>query len=65
MKHNGLALGKPVLWVEDDGFRASRIRVSPRVGINVGKDRLWRYFIEGNDFVSRTPLNKQSVNFKK
>jgi DNA-3-methyladenine glycosylase len=61
MKHNGLLLRKPTLWVVDDGFKAGRIRVSPRVGISQGKDKFWRYYIEENSFVSRSPLNKQSV----
>jgi DNA-3-methyladenine glycosylase len=30
------------------------IGVSTRIGINVAQEHLWRFFIEGNDYVSRT-----------
>jgi len=41
-----------VLFIEE-GTRPKRIGRSSRVGITVATDRQWRYFIEGNKFVSR------------
>jgi DNA-3-methyladenine glycosylase len=61
MSHNGLSLMGPELFVMDDGFCPESVSVSPRVGISNGNDRLWRFFITGNHFVSRAPQNKQSM----
>ncbi len=33
---------------------ANLIGVSTRIGINVAQEHLWRFFIEGNEYVSRT-----------
>lgn len=63
--HHGLSLQGPELWVEDDGFCAKeRIRVSPRIGISEGQDRLWRFFLDQNEFVSRSPMNQKAVHFR-
>ena len=35
--------------------------VSPRVGIPVGTEALWRFFVTGNPYVSRAPQNRESV----
>ena len=40
------------LFVEDRGFEAGTIAWSPRIGIRVGTDRLWRAYIEGHPAVS-------------
>ena len=40
------------LWIGDDGFRARRIRATPRIGITHAADKLLRYIIDGNPFVS-------------
>ncbi len=50
--HNGTKIGT-VLKLLDDGFVVSGIGTSPRVGITAGKELLWRFFVEGNRFVSR------------
>ena len=60
MSHCGQPLQGPALYVADDGFRPGRICVSPRVGIRLASDREWRFFIEGNPFVSKAPQNSQS-----
>jgi DNA-3-methyladenine glycosylase len=44
--------------VADDGFRPARIAASPRVGISVATDKLWRFFIPGHPCVSRAPQNR-------
>jgi DNA-3-methyladenine glycosylase len=53
MSHNGASLQGPELWVEDDGFKAGKIAVSPRIGITQAKDKLWRFHLDGNSFVSK------------
>jgi hypothetical protein len=40
------------LFYLQEGERHEPIAVSVRVGLNVGKDTLWRYYLEGNQFVS-------------
>lgn len=34
------------------GQRDGKVAVSIRIGISVGRERLWRYYIDGNPFVS-------------
>jgi DNA-3-methyladenine glycosylase len=55
MHHNGKSLQGPELWVEDDGSQAGKISVSPRIGITQGKDKLWRFYLAENSFVSKGP----------
>jgi DNA-3-methyladenine glycosylase len=45
------------LWIGSDGFRAGRIQITPRIGITKAADRLLRYILAGNAFVSgrKTP----------
>lgn len=52
-KENGTDLLGQKLWLSDDGFRPASIRKSSRIGIRVGKEKLWRFSIEGNLWVSR------------
>jgi DNA-3-methyladenine glycosylase len=40
------------LWIGDDGYRAKRVRITPRIGIRKASDRRLRYLILGNPFVS-------------
>jgi DNA-3-methyladenine glycosylase len=57
--HNGASLQGPEIWLEDDGYDCGRVLVSPRIGISKGQDRLWRFFLDKNEFVSRSPMNKR------
>jgi DNA-3-methyladenine glycosylase len=41
------------LWIGDDGYRARRIRTTPRIGITKAIDAPLRYLIDGNPFVSK------------
>jgi DNA-3-methyladenine glycosylase len=40
------------LWIGEDGYRPRDIRVTPRVGITKAADKLLRYILAGNLFVS-------------
>jgi DNA-3-methyladenine glycosylase len=61
MSHNGQSLQGPTLFVCDDGYRPPSIVKSPRVGIRLATEKLWRFYIRQNEFVSRAPQNAQSV----
>jgi DNA-3-methyladenine glycosylase len=47
------------LWIGEDGTRARGIRTSRRVGITKAVDKPWRYFLDGNPFVSRVPAKQR------
>jgi DNA-3-methyladenine glycosylase len=53
---NDTSLAGPVLTIREDGAPVSGIAAGPRVGIRVGTDRPWRFWIEGDAFVSRARL---------
>lgn len=53
LAHKGQALSGPALYVVDDGFRLQAVGVSGRIGIRVGVSEPWRFFVDGNAFVSR------------
>lgn len=54
---NGLKLGQEkdgnMLKIYDDGFKVSKIGASSRIGIKDAQHLQWRFFIEGNKFVSK------------
>ena len=50
---NGALLTGPELVVRKDGGPPERIASGPRVGIRKGTDRPWRFWVEGDPFVSR------------
>lgn len=51
--HKGESLEGPRLFVADDGWRPKSIGVSGRIGIKVGAEKRWRFFVVGNPYVSR------------
>lgn len=60
VKHSGLDLLGDTIWIEDRGVKipSQKIRPTIRVGVEgSGKDArlLYRYIIEGNPWVTRTP----------
>lgn len=57
MSHNGQLLQGPALSVCDDGKKPHSISESKRVGIRLGTEKLWRFFITENPYVSRAPQN--------
>ena len=50
---NGTDLCSDVLHVEDRNQKKEKIASSRRVGINIQKDKKWRFYIKDNRFVSR------------
>jgi DNA-3-methyladenine glycosylase len=56
-KYNGLRLGKEIK-VFDDDFKVGKIASSSRIGIKDALDLQWRFFIEGNEYVSKVKVNK-------
>jgi DNA-3-methyladenine glycosylase len=57
LEHNRLDLTGRRLWIES-GRRVERVAWTPRVGIRVGTERVWRAFDAGSEYVSRTALNR-------
>lgn len=57
-KLNGVKLNDERLFLGDDGFMVHKkdIGNSTRIGIKVGTDKKWRFFLKGNEFVSRGDL---------
>jgi DNA-3-methyladenine glycosylase len=53
-RDNGADLTSPSsgLWIGDDGFRARKIQITPRIGISKAVERPLRYILAGNAFVS-------------
>ena len=47
-----LTSGDSGLWIGDDGFRARKVQITPRIGISKAADRELRYILAGNTFVS-------------
>lgn len=54
-RDNGCDLTSPAssLWLGDDGYHASGIVATPRIGITKAADRPLRYLLERNPFVSQ------------
>jgi DNA-3-methyladenine glycosylase len=52
--HNGMALtsARSELFLADDGWRPERIAATPRINVTKAADRLLRFLIAGNPFVS-------------
>ena len=50
---NGADICSDVIWIEDRGENPEKITSASRIGIKVGKDKKWRFYIEENRFVSK------------
>lgn len=60
--HNKISLTGDTIWIEDRSIQVEHICATTRVGIDYAeeyKDKPWRYYIEGNKWVSKvTPIKK-------
>lgn len=54
-----LTTEKSNLWIGDDGYRARRIVITPRIGITKAADKSLRYLLAGNRFVSGPKLHSK------
>lgn len=50
--HDGQEIGKDIK-VYDDNYVLGKIVHSPRIGITQSKELLWRFYFDGNTFVSK------------
>jgi DNA-3-methyladenine glycosylase len=51
---NGIDLCSNILWIaEDPEHMPFKVRRTTRVGIREGREKLWRFFVDQNPFVSR------------
>lgn len=56
-KENGVDLCAGPIWISDDPNRGTPVVArSTRIGIRVGVEHLWRFYLEGNPFVSRQKI---------
>ena len=58
VRDNGKDLTSPRsdLWIADDGYRPPKIIATPRIGLTKAADRLLRFVIAGNPYVSGKPV---------
>ena len=54
LQHNGVDMTRRPLWVSEVGpdRQGLKIEAGPRIGIRVGLDRKWRFFLAGHPCVS-------------
>lgn len=57
LERNTHDLTRAPLWIEDRGITRGALHYSPRVGIRVGTDRLWRCAWKGHPAVSGRPTS--------
>ena len=60
-EQNGLDLTGPTLYLEDRGYRPGKIIRTERIGIKVGRDKLWRFYEDGSRYVSGTKKKISSL----
>lgn len=54
LEQNGVGLRGPELHLRDDGHREFRVGQGVRVGIRVGTERPWRFWVDSDPCVSRS-----------
>jgi DNA-3-methyladenine glycosylase len=62
LRHNLHDLSSSALRIEDHGIRAPALAWSPRIGIRVGLDRLWRCRWDGHASVSGPEARRRARN---
>jgi DNA-3-methyladenine glycosylase len=63
-KHNGLDLQSRQLYLADDGTNGFNVAASKRIGVDYAAEHaewLYRFFIPGNQHVSKHTFNKEGV----
>lgn len=60
LAHNRADLTRGPLWIEP-GTAPGRVVWTPRVGISVGTDRLWRGLVQDSPWVSKTKRNREAA----
>ena len=50
------------LWIGEDGYHPRGIQLTPRIGITKAADKLLRYIVGGNAFVSGPKKLRQPVH---
>lgn len=60
-QHTGLSLCGDQIYLVDDGYEPPSIRRTPRVGIRVAADHLWRFILDGHPCVTPSRLNRYVV----
>ena len=51
--HNGVDLTRPPLYLARGPTKPAAVAASPRIGIRAAADRMWRFYVPGNLYVSR------------
>ena len=51
--HNGVDLTRPPLYLARGPTTPAAVAASPRIGIRAAADRMWRFYVPGNRYVSR------------
>ncbi len=61
LEHYGRSALRGALRVEaDPASPRLRILTSPRIGLSRGRELRYRFFVDGNPYVSRSPLNRSA-----
>ena len=59
---NGISLQSKALWIgQSEGDDPVKVRWSPRIGINVGTEKIWRAYVYGNPSVSRKSNDQHAL----
>jgi DNA-3-methyladenine glycosylase len=61
LKQNGMDLTGSTLYIEDRNEQKTEIRVSERIGIRNGRDRMWRFFDTRSKAVSKYGHRKEGM----
>jgi DNA-3-methyladenine glycosylase len=63
VRDNGCDLTSPAsgLWIGEDGSRAKRIQITPRIGISKAADHSLRYILAGNICISGPKNSRQRL----
>ncbi len=61
LEHYGRSALRGALRIEADGAAPRpRILTSPRIGLSRGTELRYRFFVDGNPYVTRSPLNRSA-----